>query len=84
MILSDHIDGVDQLNASIDRTVAIASVVTWNFVNGCKGYHSLDEYTVASLMFQIQENMDRMTEISSALHEFHDAKRTMRKPSKRP
>jgi hypothetical protein len=63
------INKLDVLQAHITRTKAITTTVMMNFCYGGDSYHTINEETVAGLLWQIETNLDLMNNLSSELSE---------------
>jgi hypothetical protein len=57
-------DRTDALTACATRTEAIAATLASNFLQGVVGYHTINEETVAGLLWQIQANMETMSNLA--------------------
>ena len=63
-----YMDEHDRLTAHIIRTEAIASIVASNALVDCDTYHMIREEDVATLVWQIEDNLKRIRESSDRLY----------------
>ena len=66
--MKNYMDEHDRLTAHITRIEAIAKTVELNFLDGGDTYHMIDEGKVATLVWQIEDNLKRIHESAEHLY----------------